>query len=338
MRARYLAALAAIGLACVFVAAAGAGRTSRTADPTTALAVRAFQTTPGAAADTEIEVFAPASVPIAAVTIYVPAGYRITLPGANAKVGDAAVQFRSSGGSNQAGAVVTADDPARHTADACAPGTHAGVWLLSATVGGRGLVIPIYVDPATADVAPKAAYSLKLCLDAATAAGFVFEEVDIDLPQVLTNPSTATAYVWRALLTPYGAGEVPDAARTVEAQSLVPLPHRLTLGARYDAKKHTVTLSGVTTIAGGIPAAGFDVGIASSTSSKFSSVKLFANAKTDKRGRYTVTKPLRQTTYFFSFISFYLIAQCDPTLGSAPCVSETLAPPSGAIAVAKVKK
>ena len=82
MRARYLAALAAIGLAFVFVAAAGGGRTIRNADPTTVLAVRAFQTTPGASADTEIEVLAPASLPMATVTIYVPAGYRATLPGA----------------------------------------------------------------------------------------------------------------------------------------------------------------------------------------------------------------------------------------------------------------
>lgn len=80
----------------------------------------------------------------ATVTIYVPQGYTIALPAAGTKIADAFVRvvIKSLSPSTvvPVQGAVTADDPAKYAADpaaqACAPGTHAGVWVVSVSAGG----------------------------------------------------------------------------------------------------------------------------------------------------------------------------------------------------------
>jgi hypothetical protein len=337
VRIRYPVMLVSTGLALALVPA-GAAIAKRTATPAAELDVFAYQTAPGVAAEMEVDVLTSATQPTAALTIYAPAGYRAALPRPGAKVGDAlALRFRGASGTVRGQGALVADDPAKHDADQCALGTHAGVWVISTIVASQPLVIPIYVDPASAELAPRVAYQLKVCLDAATAAGLTLEELDIDLPKVFTNPASPNAYVWRALVTPYGAGNVADPTKDVELQSLLPLPHRLSLAARYDAKRRNVTLWGSHAITGRLKPAGFAVHVEAANKPSVSALKPFARARTDRSGRFSITKRLRRTTYFYAYINFYYVTQCEPTLGTAPCASETLAPPPGAFAAIKLK-
>jgi hypothetical protein len=55
---------------------------------------------------------------------------------------------------------------------------------------------------------------------------------------VITNPSAAGSYLWRTTITPWTVnGATPNAAGTIETQSLVNLPSSLTLKATDKTKR-----------------------------------------------------------------------------------------------------
>jgi hypothetical protein len=177
-----------IVLIAALVLAARAGG----AEPPTQLFVMAYDTTPGAVAETDVDLLLAA--PARAVSVVVPAGYRLdaTAP-AGAVVGTAIL--RTAPG---AAAAVTLR--------AGEPGTHASVW-----VGGP----------------------LRVVVDAVSGGGFQLTfgppagtvDVDLDLDGVLTNPPGPGQATWRAVVTT-GAG-------TVEARSVVGIPQALGFRARF---------------------------------------------------------------------------------------------------------
>src|SRR5438105_7625860 len=181
--------LAALVAALALAAPAGGG--SRGA-PRAELFVDAFDTTPGAAAETDVDLSLPASG-ISTVTEYLPVGYTLALarpPGT--AIGEATI-FSAGRRDPEAAALFTAD-PASFPADPCAPGIHAAVWTASLDTSP----LTIFVDATSGDESPLGPYKLVYCLPADRRV----VDVDLDLRVVLANPATAGVATWRAFVTP----------------------------------------------------------------------------------------------------------------------------------------
>jgi hypothetical protein len=158
---------------------------------------------------------------------------------------------------------VVVDNPASHLTDACAPGTHAAVWILRLSVLGQTIALPVYVDPTTGTESALGAAKLQVCLGPSDVPqgtpgrapqGAQLLDATFTVNGALTPPNGAVR--WIAFWTPYTAGTgTPNVAGTVETRSLVG-PGAVTLSARVTSKKkRQVTLSG-TVSQSGVPAAG----------------------------------------------------------------------------------
>jgi hypothetical protein len=200
---------------------------------------------------------------------------------------------------------VLADDPAKYTSNSCAPGAHAAVWLLHVTVSGQTIDVPVYLDPTSGAEAALGSAKLQLCLSdpydtapAAIRAPFGVKLINAKMmlnPGIITNPSSSGTFLWRATITPWNpATPAPDAAKTVEVQSIVTLPGTATLKATVKkvkkAKKSTVLLSGTVT-ENGTPVSGATVSI-------FAGGKKVATAKTNASGSFSKSLALAKATTF----------------------------------------
>src|SRR5205823_14191090 len=161
---------------------------------------------------------------------------------------------------------VTTDDPAKHTTDACSPGTNAAVWNMNLSVAGQTLVLPIYVNPTSGAATALGAYNLKICLPpwdvppgtpGRSFQGAQVLDAKFTVNKVFTTPTGAGLLKWETLFTPYTPGKgTPNAAGTFEARAFVPLPIILGISAKWKNKKAgTYTLSGTAT-EGGAPVSG----------------------------------------------------------------------------------
>ena len=120
--------------------------TTRDTD-TQELLVVPFNTAPGAQTDTDIEVYVPPTdAATAKVSIYAPTGYGVnTSLAPGTKIGDieGAVNIKQLGTNVDVTGTLTTDDPAKYATDpnaqACAPGTHAAVWVASIGASGSAL-------------------------------------------------------------------------------------------------------------------------------------------------------------------------------------------------------
>lgn len=318
MRARLLVSLlAAAALAAPALADA------LTAPARTELDVFVARTTPGLSTEHVVDVVVAPNAPATQrLQLFVPAGYAAALPAAGARVGDVAASFRNGAAVVRAGAAIVADDPAKHVADACSPGAHQAVWVAGTTVGGQPAPLTFYVDAAPAAAGGIAAYLVQTCFDPAAAGGRQLASLQLDLRGVLTTPSASGKYLWRVLLTPFGADGTPAAEPAVEAQALLPLPYRLTVRARYDRVHHRVTFSG-SALAGRGADVDTPVQILVVTSKGFNP---FGTTRTDARGRFSFSKRLLRTTRFALLAGEAAFSDCEATLGPAPCTLETLSP------------
>jgi hypothetical protein len=334
MRRTRLPIVAALVALSALALAGGAS----TAGSRSVLEVFQLATRPGAPSDVEFALsLARGSAPTAKVSFYVPAGYtaNLTVP-AGTKLGTVGADFGTSTGVLTANGVVTSDDPARHVADVCAPGNHAAVWLLSLAVSGQPVTIPLYVDAATPDIATRAAYVLSACIDAANGKPTQLSDLDVDLAHVFANPVGAGAFVWRAIVTPF-AGGVANPTGATELQALVPLPHRLSVRARYDRRRHRVTVSGSVN-GGGTAEAGVPVAIYTTANPGKTTPARIGTARTNARGGYTFTHVLRKTTFVFAVVPELIFkpGDCEPPLGSSPCANETISSSEPALVKVKV--
>jgi hypothetical protein len=332
LRSLTVTALAALVALAYVAAAAPAGSRS-------VLEVFQLPTRPGAASDVEFGLsLAKGSAPAAKLNVYVPAGYAASLATApGTKLGTVVASFAVGGSATTANGSVTADDPARHTADACAPGNHAAVWLLSLAVSGQPLTLPVYVDAAPPSIAAQVSYVLTACFDApATAGGRQISDLDLDLTRVLANPASAGAYVWRAIVTPY-AGTAVNPSGAVELQALVLLPHRVTLRARYDRRRHRVTVRG-SVVGGGQAQRGVPVAIFTTANPKTATPTRIGAARTSPSGTFTFKHSLTKTTYVFAVVPELIFkpGDCEPTLGPSPCANETVSSSEPALVKVKV--
>jgi hypothetical protein len=336
---------AALVVATSIVAVLVAAGSALAAPNTATVAVSHTPMAPGNSASTTIDITVPAATdPIAAINIYVPTGYTLNLsaaPGTTiGSVTSAALAHDVGLTLPLAGDVVT-DNPAAHTTDQCAPGTHAAVWNLNLSVAGQTLVLPFYVDPTSGAEQALGAYKLEICLPPwdtpVGSPGRSFEgaqllEASFTVKGIFTTPSSGGLEVWKSLFTPYTPTTgVPNPAGTFEARSLVAFPISSTVkvakttGGRYK-------VSGRLTEAG-LPVAGAAVTISRGTTAK----KLVKVASaTTTSGSWAVTGKLvkKKTLYFKA--SATVPARDDTALGCqnplpatvapAGCVSATLSP------------
>jgi hypothetical protein len=309
---------------------------------TPTLQVIPFETALARHADTEIDFSVPAGAAATAkLVVYVPSGYTADLgQAAGTKIADAAAVVDASGTALTLQGQVTTDTPAKYASDAraqaCAPGTHAAVWVLQLPTATQTLSIPIFVDPTSGAETAFGSYKLQSCFaspyvpeaQGGAPFGAKVTEADLDFLSVFTNPAKAAVYGWRALVTPYTAGTAtPNAAGTYELRSYAYLPVAFTVKARWDRKRHTGVISGKLKLAGFVPNGG-SIAFVGGAGTDLSKYALIGRA-TIKKGAFTLRKKFKRTTYMFGFVpagAGECNAQETPLGAPAGCIQETTAP------------
>lgn len=189
--------------------------------------------------------------PTARITINVPAGYQETLtqaPGTRIGSVEGVVILRGAGNAEVGveGNVV-ADDPNKNeyvnpAVNRCAPGVHSAVWVLTVSLAGTPVNVPIYVDDVTTVPGVSARITLCLAGPIGTPSGSQLLSAAFDVNGVFRNPTSRAVYTWSGIFTPYTPGTPsPNALGTVEARALVPLPVTVTLKAVKRGRNVTLT-------------------------------------------------------------------------------------------------
>jgi hypothetical protein len=160
-----------------------------------------------------------------------------------------------------------------------------------------------------------------------------------------TNPGQAGAYIWSSIWTPYNPGVgTANAAGTVSAVSVTPLPVVLTLKGKYNKAKKSAALAGRITLAGQ-----FQAGVKLPLFSGASKTKLKRSGSTGAtkaNGAFAAVKKIAKKTYFQVRFAIPAVEQPSicaalPAVGLPACVSSTvggLSIVSKIVAVAVPKK
>jgi len=194
----------------------------------------------------------------AQISIYIPNGYKANLgqsPGTQIGTVAARAQLLEINADtilDLTGTILVADqnDQALQAGAAQCTGsrTHAAIWLLRLLVAGQTVNVPVYVDQSSGSEATFSSAKLVLCLPQPYAKalpnyspfGTKIVEAKTTLSAgVLTNATSAGAYVWRTVLTPWAAnGAAPNLAGTTEAQAIASIPASLSLKAKVKTVRH----------------------------------------------------------------------------------------------------
>jgi hypothetical protein len=254
-------------------------------------------------------------------------------------VGFMIAELVDAGGTSPTSATgnIVVDDPAKYltdpTAQACAPGTHSAVWLAVLTVLGQNLQLPIFLDRSTGTTGPR--YTLRFCPlwppPTGGPKGIGAINVAMLVDGLITPPTARGLYTWSALLSPPAAGSfLPDPSRAAEVRATVPQPQRLTLSARFDAKKKSAQLTGTFTVLGK-PQAGVTVSFVASAIGS-DDVSFFGPVRTDKGGRFSIRRTVERSTRFTVSVRPQTRACSGPSTAPRGCLNESVTPPDSAAA------
>jgi hypothetical protein len=300
--------------------------------------------------------------PIAAVNIYVPAGYTLNLSqatGTNIGTVDAAAFSHDNNLTLPLSGNVTTDTPSTHTSDstACArTATSAAVWIMNLSVAGQTIALPLYVNPTAGAEQALGAYKLSICLPppdvpigtpGRAANGAQVLDAKFTVNGIFTTPSAGGVLRWESLFTPYNAGKgTVNLAGTFETRSLVALPVSLTASAtiKKSKKTGTYTVKGKLT-EGGVPVAGTTTTVLRGPlASRLTKV---AAPVTKPDGSFSSSGKVasKKTTFFKvtastgqrDFTAQGCVNPLPATVAPAGCVSATLPPLTATSVVVKVK-
>jgi len=362
-----LLAVVAAGLTLVAVAAGAQAkqqlvvRHARTGAPTR---VAGYATTPelvvqqksyklGAAADPGLLFFSDPSTndPTAKMTIFSPAGYTSALtqaPGTTVGKAYAIVKAHALADAllPLSGPVVVGDpaDPALVAAynqckSASDPPSPQEVLVLNTSLQGSAIQVPDFLNT----VGPYVTQEICLTPPATTPFEATVVLANFTINGVFTNAASAGAYQWSTDLTPY-AGNVPDAASTVEVRTYVGLPSSLTLKRLKSKKSSIVKFSGKLAVSG-ISPTGLKLDLYWSTGSKpaadFTNPSLVGiTGKTKKpartkaakaNGSYSATRPKvkKKSRFQARLEDEWALQSCQgpsPTGLPIPCLEELISP------------
>jgi hypothetical protein len=274
--------------------------------------------------------------PVGRVQVFIPAGYALKAPTAQgAAVGTAdAIVFVTdvNGEEHMKGnvAVANPNDPLfAKVAPTCDNVPHPSAWVVNVTGAGADWNIPIFVDATTGSEQQLGPTKLVICLQPpdvpannANRAPNGQRLISLTLKlTALTNPTAAGDVRWRALATPFTpATGALNPAGNLEAQSLLSLPQRLTLGVKKRGGK--ATLAGRVT-ANAKPLTSTLVQLEVSKTKK--RLSPFARIRTNGSGAFSTSFRLTGTRYFRALVTTgdrdLGKAACTPSFGSAvPCV------------------
>lgn len=295
---------------------------------------------------------------IAQINIFSGTGYTVNLSQpAGTVIGDAhATVFSHTAGLALplTGQVVVAN-PTQFTQQsaACAgTPTSAAVWVLSLSVAGTPLTIPVYINPTSGAQQALGGYRTTVCFtpydvpesQGGAPQGAQLLDVDFTVNGVYTTPTGGGLIKWETLVTPYvPKTTTPNPVGTYEMRALVPLPIILGVHATYLSRTNTFQLSGKAT-EGGLPVPGLILTILRGPSA--SKLTQRSTTKTDANGNWKTAGHLkpRKTTYFqvSGTVSQkdYTAQGCQSpatTVAPAGCVSATLSPWSTKSSAYKVK-
>jgi len=311
------------------VLAGGAGGRSAV-EPQAELFVFPFDTTLGAAAETDVDLSLPESstLAIASVVEEVPSGYAVGLDAPPGLAIGTATLFLA-GDPEPVSAGLFAADPAPFAADpaaqACAPGRHAAVW--TAALDGQAASLAIFVDPD-----PTGATTLAFCLPQSPTR---IIDVDLDLQNVLTNAAAAGIATWRAFVT-------PEAGSRIEIRSLVGLPQTLSFRVALATRTNALTFRG-RLLSAGAPRPRVNVHFAVATRADLSDARDIGVAQTRADGSYSLArafarKRTAQHLILLAYVNFYVGDCSDPPLLPGGCAEQSIAPPPAQIVSLTVPK
>jgi hypothetical protein len=271
----------------------------------------------------------------AKITVYVPSGYQLnpTQP-AGTKIGTTSGHLfaRDLNVSVPLEGDVVADDPAKHAADPCSPGSHLAVWILQLTVVGNSFNLPVYVSQTSGAETARGAAKLELCLGPTDVAqgtpgrspsGAQLLDATFTMNGVVTPPAGASR--WISLWTPYATGSpLPNVAGTVEARSFVG-PGAATIAFKVlSRRKKLVQITGKLTQAG-LGVTGAKVSLLLNSRARFS-------ARTRSNGSYffklqntatRVVTTLFQAKATVAGRDVTTTGCANPTVAGTRCVSAT---------------
>jgi len=300
--------------------------------------------------------------PIAAVNIYSGTGYGVKLDqAAGTTIGsvDATAFSRDNNLTLPLSGNVVTSDPST-AANATGSAQCAGVpksqavWIMSLSVAGNTLAVPVYVNPTAGAEQVLGGYKLSICLPPPDVPvgtpGRAFQgaqllDAQLTLNGVFTTPTGGGLIKWEGLFTPYnpGVGTV-NRAGTFETRAFVGLPLILGIHASYVKKTNTYRLSGKVT-EGGLAVPSLTLRIARGLT--IAGLTNKSSTKTDAQGNWKTAGHLspKKTTYFRISATVserdYTATGCQsPITAVAPagCVKATLPRWSATSVAVRVKR
>ena len=228
--------------------------------------------------------------------------------------------------------------------------THTAYWVFKLTAAGNALELAAFFDLTTGAEQALGTSKITFCLPP--------DDVPVGTPGrsplgiklvdavlafnagIFTNPTARGAYLWSSIWTPYNplVGTV-NAAGTVSAISVNPLPVTLTLTGKFDKKRKRATLAGKAGLAG-VFTRGVKLPLFAGATAKTLKRAGSTNATT-ATGAFTAIKRMVKTTYYQ--VRMAIPAVLTPELCSSvppgtlpPCSSATVGSFSIASKVVKV--
>ena len=217
--------------------------------------------------------------------------------------------------------------------------THTAYWVFKLTAAGNALELAAFFDLTTGAEQALGTSKITFCLppDDVPAGTPGRSPLGIKLVDsvltfnrgVFTNPGTAGVYLWTSIWTPYNPGVgTANAAGTVSAISVTPLPILATLKGKYTKAKKSASLAGRVSIAGQFVAG---VKLPLYAGPRATGLKRAGSTNATKAsGAFTAIKRMVRTTYYQ--VRFAIPAIVDPelcaavpaNLGLPRCVTSTV--------------